>query len=104
MSAILMLALILSVSCKDHKMFGTVEVFVDVKNLPSQTGAYTAGLFDPSAYTDYSDALYETSLIAGKAEFKDVNPGNYIVVIEFVNGFYHGVQVRAGKTVSVKVN
>jgi len=104
MPGILTLILFLSVSCKDHDMFGTIEVSVNVTSLPSQTGAYRAGLFDPGAYTDSADALYQTELIGGKAEFKDVNPGNYIVVIEGTNNLHQGVQVRAGKTSSVKIN
>ena len=84
-------------------MFGTIELTVAVSSLPNQTGAFTVGLFDPSAYSDYSDVLYETALVGGNAEFKDVNPGNYVIVVEYT-GLHHGVQVRGGKTTSVRIN
>ena len=103
MSSILILILFLSVSCKDHDMFGTIEVSVNTSSLPSQTGAYAAGLFDPDAYLDYNDALYETVLVAGKGEFKDVNPGNYIVVVQNTT-LHQGVQVKAGKSSSVRID
>ena len=104
LSPFLMLILFLSVSCKDHDMFGTVEVTVSTPISPNQPAGYTIGLFDPDAYLDSNDALYETPLIGGKAEFKDVNPGNYIVVVESTNNLHQGVQVRAGKTSSVRID
>jgi hypothetical protein len=99
-----MLILFVSVSCKDHDMFGSLVVNVTVANLPNPVAVYTVGLFDPAtSYTNYANVLYEATLVDGTAEFKDVNPGNYVVLIEYTNMF-HAAQVRGGKTTSVKVN
>ncbi len=95
---LLLLVVLITVSCKDEKMFGSLVVTL---NVPATTNP-KVGLFDIASLPGESEALYEVDVIIGRANFPELNPGNYRAVL-IGTTYSHAVQVKVGQQALVTI-
>lgn len=103
-SPFLILLVMLSGSCKDDpEIFGSIDVNASPASLQvwgQPADGYRVGLFTFSSTVNFDDALYVEPLVGGHAQFTEVNPGDYRVIV-LGTPMVHGVQVKAGRQTSV---
>jgi len=106
-SMLLLTFVLLSSACKDDpEVFGSIDINADPNSLKvwAQPGSdFRVGLFNFNSTINYDDALYVQPLIGGHAQFTEVNPGDYRVIV-LGTPMAHGVQVKAGKQSSVTLD
>jgi len=104
LTVFLLVLVLVSGSCKDEEMFGRLVVTVglsDINGQPIQSAK--VALFDSYWGNSEPDALFVQPLIGNQTEFKELNPGNYRVVL-LGTSYSQAVQVKAGKGASITIN
>jgi TctA family transporter len=108
--AILLISGLSLVSCNDDEITG--EIIVTAGRLTGYDGTpiglLNVGLFDMNVLVTnrffHNEAISTEVFIQGRVEFKEVNPGNYVVALVPSGGLRQTVQVRAGKSVTVDLS